>query len=215
MGRISLDGYRRQWPRVGGVLAMAVGGATALTAGKAGKTQVLALANYGALLVHQYEEYVDPGWFPGQFNRGLFRSDTPRRYPLNTQSALCVNTIFAYPFYIAPIVFPKSKVLGLAPAIFGMMQAVGHGVIFPRIADDNYSPGFLASLFLHVPIGVTFILALKAQGPISKKTWAATIAYTVGFAVVAIPGPNLVFADKHSPHAFTAKQMGRYDVEAD
>ena len=30
IGRISLDGYRRQWPRVGGVLAMAVGGATAL-----------------------------------------------------------------------------------------------------------------------------------------------------------------------------------------
>jgi hypothetical protein len=94
-----------------------------------------------------------------------------------------------------------------------MMQAVGHGVIFPRIAGDKYSPGFLASFFLHVPIGATFILALKAQGPIGKKTWAAAVAYTVAFAIVAIPGPNLAFADKHSPHAFTAKQMGHYDVE--
>jgi hypothetical protein len=35
------------------VLAIAVGGATVLTAGKTPKTQALALANYGAVLVHQ------------------------------------------------------------------------------------------------------------------------------------------------------------------
>jgi hypothetical protein len=29
-------------------------------------------------MAHQYEEYVYPGYFPGQFNRGLFNSDSPR-----------------------------------------------------------------------------------------------------------------------------------------
>src|SRR4051794_25274896 len=109
MGRLSLDGYRRQWPRIGGVLAMAVGGATALASKKAPRVQTLSAANFGALLVHQYEEYQDPGYFPGQFNAGLFKSDSPRNYPLNTQSALCVNTVFAYPFYLAPILFPRVK----------------------------------------------------------------------------------------------------------
>jgi hypothetical protein len=41
-----------------------------------------------ALLAHQYDEYVDPDYFPGQFNRGMFKSDSPRNYPLNPQTAM-------------------------------------------------------------------------------------------------------------------------------
>ena len=211
MGKFSLDGYRKQWPRVGGVLAMAVGGATALAAKKLSKTQTLSALNFGALLVHQYEEYVDPGYFPGQFNRGLFKSGSPRNYPLNTQSALCVNTAFAYPFYIAPVLFPKNKWIGLAPVLFGMSQAVGHGIIIPRIAGAKYSPGFLASLLLHVPIGITYIKALAEEnGPITRKDWMKSIALQVAFAIVGVAGPNIVGHDKHSPHAFTEAQMGPY-----
>jgi hypothetical protein len=214
MVRFSLDGYRRQWPRVGGVLAMALGGITALTAGRMSKPQTLSAVNFGALLVHQYEEYQDPGWFPGQFNHGLFKSDSPRNYVLNTNSALCVNTAFAYPYYIAPILFPRTRWLGLSPVLFGMGQAVGHGIIFPRLAGDKYSPGFLASALLHVPIGITYIRAVQADRPLTKAEWAAAIAYTVAFAAVGVAGPNIVMHDKNSPYAFTAAQMGHHDVQA-
>jgi hypothetical protein len=213
MGKLSLDGYRKQWPRVGGVLAMAVGGVTALTAGRMSKVQTLSMANLGAVLVHQYEEYEDPGWFPGQFNQGLFHSDSPRNYPLNTSSALCVNVEFAYPYYLAPVLFPKVRWLGLSPVLFGMMQAVGHGIIFPRLAGDKYSPGFLASALLHVPIGLTYIKAVQADRPLTRAEWAAAIAYTVAFAAVGIGGPNLVMKDKTSPYAFTAEQMGHHDTQ--
>jgi hypothetical protein len=212
MARFSLEVYRKQWPRIGGVLAMALGGATALAASRMSKPQTLSAVNFGALLVHQYEEYQDPGWFPGQFNRGLFKSDTPRNYPLNTNSALCVNTAFAYPYYIAPIVFPKVRWLGLSPVLFGMAQAVGHGVIFPRLAGDKYSPGFLASALLHVPIGITYIKAVQANRPLAKAEWAAAIAYTVIFAAVGVAGPNVAMHDKNSPYAFTAAQMGHHDT---
>ena len=213
MARFSLDSYRRQWPRVGGVLAMALGGVTALAAGRMSKPQTLSAANFGTLLVHQYEEYQDPGWFPGQFNHGLFHGDTPRNYVLNTDSALCVNTAFACPYYIAPILFPKARWLGLSPVLFGMGQAVAHGVIFPRLAGDKYSPGFLASALLHVPIGITYIRAVQADRPLARAEWAAAIAYTVIFAAVGVAGPNVVMRDKNSPHAFTAAQMGHHDTE--
>lgn len=85
----------------------------------------------------------------GQFNGGVFKSDQPRNYPLSKSTALCANTAFAYPYYILPILFPHKKSLGLSPAIFGIMQSVMHGVIVSRIAGDKYSPGFLASFFLH------------------------------------------------------------------
>lgn len=213
MSRFSLDGYRRQWPRIGGVLAMALGGATALAAGRMSKPQTLSAVNLGALLVHQYEEYQDPGWFPGQFNRGLFKSDSPRNYPLNTNTGMCINTVIGYPFYIAPVVFPKARWLGLAPVLFGMSQAVGHGVIFPRVAGDKYSPGFLASVFLHVPVGVAYIKAVQADRPLTRAEWAAGIAYAVIIAAAGVAGPNFLMRDKNSPHAFTAAQMGRHDTE--
>jgi hypothetical protein len=137
----------------------------------------------------------------------VFESDSPRNYVLNTNSALCVNTAFAYPYYIAPILFPKVRWLGLSPVLFGMGQAVGHGVIFPRLAGDKYSPGFLASALLHVPIGLTYIRAVQADRPLTRAEWAGAIAYTVVFAAVGVGGPNLVMRDKNSPHAFAGDSL--------
>ena len=143
----------------------------------------------------------------------MLKSGQPRNYPLNKTTALCVNTVFAYPYYLAPVLFPHKKWVGLSPALFGMGQAVGHGVIFPRLAGDTYSPGFLASFFLHIPIGVTYIRALKAEDGLSGGDIAKAAAYTVAFALVAVAGPNLVGRDRNSPYAFTKEQMGPHDVE--
>ena len=210
-----LDTYRKQWPRVGAVLGMAVGGATALgSRGKVTNLRALSAVNAIALLVHQYEEYEDPGYFPGQFNRGLFKSDQPLNYPLNTHNAMCINTAIAYPFYALPVLFPKVKWLGIAPVVFGMSQAVGHGVVFPVITRTKYSPGFLASIFLHTPIGLAYLTALKTQGPISRAEWRKSIAYAVAFAFFGVASPNVLFKNRHSPHAFTEKQMGSFATAA-
>jgi hypothetical protein len=206
-----LDLYRKNWPRVGAVLGMAVGGVAALASrGKVTNLRALSAMNSIALLVHQYEEYEDPGYFPGQFNRGLFKSDQPLNYPLNTHNAMCINTAIAYPFYALPVLLPKTKWLGIAPVVFGMMQAVGHGVIFPIASRTKYSPGFLASLFLHTPIGLAYLTALKKQGPITRADWAKSVVYTVTFAFFGVASPNLFFKDRNSPHSFTEEQMGPF-----
>ena len=215
MGDSVLDSYRNNWPRVGAVLGMAVGGATALAArGKVTNLRALSAVNWIALLVHQYEEYKDPGYFPGQFNRGIFKSDQPRNFPLNTHTAMCINTAIAYPVYALPVLFPKVKWLGIGPVVFGMSQAVGHGVILPAISRSKYSPGFLASIFLHVPIGLAYLTALKARGGISRSDWRKSVAYTIAFAVLGVATPNIIARDKHSPYAFTEKQMGPFGATA-
>jgi hypothetical protein len=211
-----LDVYRKNWSRVGAVLGMAVGGATALAArGRVTNLRALSAVNWIALLVHQYEEYEDPGYFPGQFNRGMFKSDQPRNFPLNTHTAMCINTAIAYPVYALPVVFPKIKWLGIGPVIFGMSQAVAHGVIIPAISRSKYSPGFLASIFLHVPIGLAYLTALRVRGGISPSDWRKGVAYTIAFAVLGVAVPNLIGNDRHSPHAFTEEQMGPFSVPAD
>ena len=211
MSASTLDIYRKNWPRIGGVLGMVIGGATALASrGKVSNLRALSTLNWIALLVHQYEEYEDPGYFPGQFNRGMFKSDQPRNYPLNTHNAMCINTAIAYPFYALPVLLPKTKWLGIAPVVFGMTQAVGHGVVFPVLSRTKYSPGFLASIFLHTPIGLAYLTALKKQGPISRSDWFKGVAYMVVFAFFGVASPNLFFKDRNSPHAFTEKQMGPF-----
>lgn len=215
MSNSVLDRYRKDWPRVGAVAGMAVAGATALAGrGKLTNLRALSAMNLIALLVHQYEEYEDPGYFPGQFNRGVLKSDQPLNYPLNTHTAMCINTAMAYPFYVLPILFPKVKWLGIAPVIFGMSQAVGHGVIFPVMSRSKYSPGFLASIFLHTPIGLAYLTALKRRGRITRRDWIAGIAYQVAVAFFGVASPNILFKNRHSPHAFTDAQMGPFAIPA-
>ena len=77
------------------------------------------------------------------------------------------------------------------------MQSVMHGVIVPRIAGGKYSPGFLASFFLHSPLGVTYIRALKAAEGLTRGDLAKSAACTVAFAVIGVAGPNVVGRTEH------------------
>jgi hypothetical protein len=86
----------------------------------------------------------------------------------------------------------------------------------PRVSPHRrrqVQPRFLASFFLHVPIGVSFIRALNAEEGLTRGDIIKGAAYTVGFAVVAIGGPNIIGSDKNSPYAFTPAQMGPHDVQ--
>ena len=205
-----LDAYRANWPRVGGVIAMGGAGALAMTHRRLSKPRLLSALNLLALLVHQYEEYEDPGYFPGQFNGGMFHSDQPDHYPLNTNIAMIINVPLAYTFYAAPGRVSNRRWLGLAPVLFGFGQAVGHGLIFNRLAQDRYSPGFLASILLHVPTGTQYLHALRDQAPIEHADWSKARLYTIAFAASSVAAPNFLLRDKNSPYAFTAKQLGRH-----
>jgi hypothetical protein len=209
-----LDFYRREWPRVGAVLAMALAGGS-LLAGRKTQTSLRALAvmNSIAMSAHQYEEYVDPGYFAGMVNRAIFKSDHPRNYPYNAQSAMCANAGFTA-LYIPPILFPRVKWLGLPPALLGIAQAFAHGILMPRVAGARgwYSPGFLTAALLHVPIGITYIAALRARGPIDRVDWLKSGAVLLFFMVFGVVAPNLLNLDKNSPYPFTARQMGSYDI---
>lgn len=208
-----MDTYRKHWQDIGGLLAMAIGGALALFGKRLSRPQLFSALNFVALLVHQLEEYRFPGFFPGQFNGGLFESDKPDRYPLNTSSATIINVAIAYPFYLLAVLFPKKAWLGLAPVLFGFAQAVGHGIVFPRLARARYSPGFLASFFLHIPIGIAYIRALEAEQPPRRADWIKAILLLPVFAVTGILAPQQLLKDEESPYRFTPEQVGPYGIK--
>jgi hypothetical protein len=208
-----LDMYRREWPRVAAVQAMVLGGASLLLAGRKNPTNVRALAVMNAMTMcaHQYEEYVDPGYFPGMVNVGIFKSEQPRNYPFNPNSAMCANIFFRW-FYIPPMLFPNVKWLGLAPALLGIFQGIGHTTVMPMMVKARYpySPGALTSALLHVPIGITYIRALRAHGGIERNDWVKTAALLAAFLVFGVAVPNLALRTRNSPYEFNDRQMGRY-----
>jgi hypothetical protein len=73
-------------------------------------------------------------------------------------------------------------------------------VIFPlrgRAAGSAYtdSPGFLASLLLHVPLGISYIRAVREEASIDRAEWVNAAAYTVAFAALGVAAPNVLLRD--------------------
>lgn len=204
-----LDFYRREWPRVAAVQAMALGGASLLIGRKRQNLRALAVMNAMTMCAHQYEEYVDPGWFPGMVNVGMFKSDQPLNYPFNANSAMCANISFRA-LYVPAMIFPRTTWLGLPPVLLGIGQAFAHGILMPAILGTKYSPGALTAGLLHLPIGINYLTAVREQGPISRDDWLKTVAVLAGFLVLGVAAPNVLAADKNSPYHFDAKQLGPY-----
>jgi hypothetical protein len=125
---------------------------------------------------------------------------------------MVINTCLAYPFYVAPVLFPKSRWLGLTPVLVGWAQVVLHGIVIPRKAGAKYGPGVATALLLHLPIGIGYIRAVSHDGSISRADWAKGLGGAVGSAVFGVIVPIRVMRDPNSPYTFTAKQLGRCDV---
>src|SRR3712207_2082105 len=176
--------YRDNWLNVGAVLAIAIAGALALShQRKLSRSRLFSALNFAALLVHQFEKYGFPAYFPGLLNAGLFKSDKPDRYPLNANSALIINTALAYPFYVLPVPFPKRRWLGLAPVLFGFGQAVFHGIV-PPPREGPLRP--------RVPFRLLLARAHRHQLPprgrlrasVGRRGVGRAAPYTLAFAVL-------------------------------
>lgn len=192
---------------------MALGGATVLAASrkKPIDLRTLAIMNSMTMAAHQVEEYVDPGYFPGQVNAGMFKSDQPRNYPFNAKSAALANMSFTA-LYAAPVLFPKQRWLGLAASIFGLGQVFAHWVGMPIYLRTRYAPGAWSAIFLQAPIGSAYIRSAKAQGPVTRSDWTKAAVVGGVFIVFGVAAPNVLGRDKDSTYPFTIKQMGPYEV---
>jgi hypothetical protein len=119
--------------------------------------------NSMTMAAHQVEEYVEPGYFPGQVNAGMFKSDQPLNYPFNARSAALANLSFTA-LYAAPVIFAKERWLGLAASRFGLGQVFAHWVAMPIYLRTKYAPGAWSAIFLQAPIGTAYIRSAKAEG---------------------------------------------------
>jgi hypothetical protein len=193
---------------------MALGGGSVFAASrkKPIDLRTLAIMNSMTMAAHQVEEYVEPGYFPGQVNAGMFKSKQPLNYPFNAKSAALANLSFTA-LYAAPVIFPRQRWLGLAASIFGIGQVFAHWVGMPIYLRTKYAPGAWSALFLQLPIGTAYISSAKAERPIDHDEWVKAGIVGGVFIVLGVAAPNVLGADKDSAYPFTQKQMGPYRTD--
>lgn len=173
----------------------------------------LLLLNFVALLIHQYEEYGRPGGEPAIMNMVLRESDTPDRFPLNQNSAMVINVIAAYGFYLLPAFFPSRIWLGIAPTLFGFGQFIVHGIVTNKKLHTFYNPGLGAVVFLHFPIGGYYLYYLVSHHLVKSWDWVIGFVYMATFMYVAFAKMTYDWlANPNSRFPFDSAEMARFEV---
>jgi hypothetical protein len=141
--------------------------------------QKLLIANFIALVAHQFEEYRFPGGFPAVMNLAVQESSSPDRYPLNANSAMITNVVATYGLYLPVIFFPQVTWLGLASVLFGFAQVWIHGILINMKLGALYNPGLISVMVGFVPIGLRYIRYTQDHGllphVIGSLGWAALL----------------------------------------
>jgi len=204
---------RRHWYNIGAVVALAALTCLFYEWSAIGVLQRLLLLNFIALLLHQYEEYGWPGGEPAIMNIVIQPSEKPDRYPLNQNSAMAINLLAAYGFYLIPIFFPDVLWLGLAPVLFGIAQFAIHGVVTNWKLRSIYNPGLAAVMLGHIPIGIVYIYYIHANNLVTGRDWVLAILYMFAFQYVCLVKMTYTWlADKNSPYPFADDEMRRFNV---
>jgi Protein of unknown function with HXXEE motif len=170
--------------------------------------------NFALLAFHEFEEYGWPGGEPAVMNKALQPSATPDRYPVNQNSAMIVNTVAAYPFLLAPAIFPGQIWLGLAGVLFWLAQFVVHGILTNAKFRTLYNPGMLSTL---VGLGLIVFYAYYVESNNLASVWdwvGGVVAMAVFAFIVLLKLGYGWLADKNSPYQFSDAEMRRWNVDA-
>lgn len=201
---------RKYWQDIGAIVAVVVCAYLLVEYPNIQEVSVILWLSFVSILIHQFEEYRWPGYFPGIFNIVIFKSAIPERYPLNSQSAMVINLLIAYIFYLVPVFFTEQIWLGLAPVLMGFFQLIWHGVFANIKAKTIYNPGLLAVLFFHIPVGYRYIDYLVSHDLATKYNWILGIVYFAIATYILIVKGNMWMKNEKSPFSFNNKQLGPY-----
>jgi len=176
---------RHHWFDIGIALAVVVGVYVFVTP-LSHLSQVLWISLM-ALFVHQFEEYRYPGYFPGMINLVLFASNQPDRYPLNANTALIVNVIVGWLFYVLAAVFGEHIIwLGIATMLVSLGNVVAHTVLFNLKGKTFYNPGMVTADILFVPIALAFFVLIIQDHAATSLDWILGVGLGIALNYIGI-----------------------------
>ena len=167
-----MDYFRRHWYQVGFVIAIILSGSLIIWHTHISDFRVLLSISLITLLIHQFEEYQLPGYFPRMLNTAIFRSQQPDRFPLNTNTALVINAGLGWLLYTLAIFLGQNAVwLAISTIVISAGNVIAHVFVFNIKGKTVYNPGMLTSLVLFLPITAYFFVFLSKHHLIYPGTF--------------------------------------------
>lgn len=161
-----------------------------------------------ALLLHQFEEYRYPGYFPGMINVVMYQSRQPDRYPLNANTALIVNVVIGWLFYwLAARLGESALWLGIATMLVSTGNIVAHTLLFNVRGKTLYNPGLLTALLLFLPIVLYFFYLVVSQNLATPVDWAVGLGLGVVLNYVGILKLIDWLKDEKTPYIFPQRTL--------
>ncbi|MFN8442538.1 MAG: HXXEE domain-containing protein [Caldilineaceae bacterium] len=180
-----MNTLRQHWFDIGFILALIVG--IYLLIGSLTPLSWLLWVSLLSLFLHQFEEYRYPGYFPGMMNVVMFGSKQPDRYPLNANTALIVNVVVGWLFYLLAAVFSERLLwLAIATLLVSAGNFIAHTFLFNIRGRTLYNPGMLTAIFLFVPIVVRFFWLVLQGNLASPGEWGLGIVLGIVLNYVGI-----------------------------
>jgi len=170
--------------------------------------QLLMWLSLVSLFLHQTEEYRLVGTFPGMLNTVMYKSETPNRYPLNTNSAFYVNVVTGWLFYFLAAVFAEKAVwLGIATILVSVGNVIVHTIVFNIKGKTIYNAGLATSWLFFVPCAFFFFSIIHAKHLATKTDYLIGVPLGIILMIFGIAKLVEWLADKNTSYIFEDRNL--------
>jgi hypothetical protein len=201
-----MDFIRNHWFDFGLGVALLTIGIVFFNIEKLSAIKLILWLNFIALLLHQFEEYRFPGYFPFFFNKFMYKSKMPDRYPLNTFTAFIINVFFGWIGYLLGVKYGEdAPAIGMIVILITFLNFIAHTFIANIRAKTLYNPGMITSILFGLPL--TFFYFRKISGEnIPAGEYITGIVFALIITFVGIILPIRLLADKNTTYIFEKRK---------
>jgi hypothetical protein len=141
-------------------------------------------------------------------NTVMFSSKQPDRYPLNTNTALIINVVTGWLFYLMAALFGEKVLwLGIATILVSAGNFIAHTLLFNIKGRTFYNPGMFSAIFLFAPISLLF-LRMLIQGKLATPfDWILGVVLGVALNYIGILKLIDWLKDENSAYIFPKRFM--------
>ena len=203
---------RKHWYDIGGFLSIIVIVFVYNDYNNLTHYQLLMWLSLVSLFFHQLEEYRIVGTFPGMVNTIMFKSEIPDRYPLNTNTSLCVNVFIGWSGYTLAAIFAEKAIwLGMASILVSLGNIIAHTFIFNIKGKTFFNAGMATSLAFFAPISFFFFKIIYSENLVTTTDYLIGIPLGILLSYVCI----LKFIDwmsyKNTTYIFEQRNLLKKD----
>lgn len=207
-----MENLRKHWFDYGGIIAIIILIFLIFSHKNQSIYQQLMWFNFATLCFHQIEEYRFPGTFPGMINKKLFKSNSPDRYPLNTNTALFINVCIGWLFYFLAAYFSEKAIwLGLSVILISLGNFIAHTFLFNIEGKTLYNAGMLTSWILFLPCIYLFFSIAISENLITTRDYWIGIPLGVVLNIVGILKMIDWLKNKNTPFVFEQRNLLKED----